>query len=169
LVKGCSNNKETSVNAGMNSTSAAHQKVVELVKMGQRNSPQWKAMWIEQCGEYGNGIHDPTRHTPMFIIAFIMKFGLADVVTAPWATPYLVNLGALAKPFMVATIKKGQSMSETWKEGWSAYSDSKLGGTRDPSRHDAGSLMEFFDTIGIPEFSSEPWMQPYITGQEATT
>ena len=36
--------------------------------------------------------------------------------------------------------------------------------TRDPNRHDAGSLMEFFDTIAITEFKGHSWMQPYMTG-----
>lgn len=142
-------------------------KVIELVKQGQRNSPEWKNMWIDWCQENGNGVHDPTRHSPCFIIAFVLKYGLAEVVSAHWASPYLVSLGELAKPFMVQTIKKGQSMSEIWKDQWGTFADSKANGTRDPNRHDAGSLMEFFDTIALQQFSSEAWMSPYITGNEA--
>ncbi|CAD7959868.1 unnamed protein product [Amoebophrya sp. A25] len=141
-------------------------RVIELVKQGQRNSQDWKTLWIDWCQENGNGIHDPTRHSACFIIAFVLKYGLAEVVSAPWASPYLVSLGELAKPYMVATIKKGQSMSEVWKEQWGLFADSKANGTRDPQRHDAGSLMEFFDTIALQQFGNEAWMQPYVTGSE---
>lgn len=160
-----------SMNRGVAGRSSAQdpafQRVIELVKQGQRNSPEWKNMWTDWCQENGNGVNDPTRHVPFSVIGFVLKFGLAEVVNAPWASPYLVSLGELAKPFMVQTIKKGQSMSETWKEQWGVFADSKANGTRDPNRHDAGSLMEFFDNIALPQFGSEAWMTPYVTGQEA--
>lgn len=142
------------------------QRVIDLVKQGQRNSQEWKNMWIDWCQDNGNGVHDPTRHSACFIIAFVLKFGLAEVVSAPWASNYLVSLGELAKPYMVSSIKKGQSMSEVWKEQWGLFADSKANGTRDPNRHDAGTLMEFFDTIALTQFKSEQWMVPYVTGAE---
>ncbi|CAD7936730.1 unnamed protein product [Amoebophrya sp. A120] len=141
-------------------------RVIELVKQGQRNSAEWKTMWIDWAQENGNGVHDPTRHQACFIIAFVLKYGLAEVVSAPWASPYLVSLGELAKPYMVSSIKKGQSISEVWKEQWGLFADSKANGTRDPNRHDAGSLMEFFDTIALQQFSTESWMLPYVNGSE---
>ena len=57
-------------------------------------------------------------------------------------------------------------MSEVWKEQWGLFADSKANGTRDPQRHDAGSLMEFFDTIALQQFGNEAWMQPYVNGSE---
>eukprot|EP00392_Amoebophrya_sp_AT5.2_P016263 g16521.t1 len=154
--------------AAPNGNVAALNRVIELVKQGQRNSAEWKTMWIDWCQENGAGVHDPTRHQACFIIAFVLKYGLAEVVSAPWASPYLVSLGELAKPYMVSTIKKGQSLSEIWKEQWGLFADSKANGTRDPNRHDAGSLMEFFDTIALQQFGSETWMQPYVNGSEPT-
>lgn len=52
-------------------------------------------------------MQDPNRHGAMFLLAFVLKFGLAEVVSAPWAGPFLVSLGELSKPYMVQTIKKG--------------------------------------------------------------
>ena len=54
-----------------------------------------------------------------------MKFGLADVVNANWANPYLVSLGELAKPLMVRTIKKGQTSDDLWRESWTAFAEGK--------------------------------------------
>ena len=65
---------------------------------------------------------------------------------------------------MVQTIKKGQSLDETWKTCWGNFADSKMNGTRDPNRHDAGSLMEFFDTIAMTQFKDQTWMAGYLTG-----
>jgi hypothetical protein len=100
-------------------------KVIELVKQGQRNSQEWKTLWIDWCQKNGNGIQDPNRHSAMFIIAFVLKYGLAEVVSSNWAGPYLVSLGELSKPYMVNTIKKGQSIDEVWKESWGQFADSK--------------------------------------------
>ena len=44
-------------------------------------------------------------------------------------------------------------MSELLKEQWGLFADSKANGTRDPNRHDAGSLMEFFATIAMQQFN----------------
>jgi len=143
--------------------STALTKCMEMVKQGQRSSPEWKARWIEFCQECGNGIQDPGRHDAIFIVSFVMKFGLADVVNANWANPYLVSLGELAKPLMVRTIKKGQTSDDLWRESWTAFAEGK-GTGRDPNSHDAGSLMEFFDTVAIPQFSHMPYMQPYMQG-----
>lgn len=142
------------------------EKVIEMVKQGQRNSQEWKGLWIEWCQLHGHGVQDPSRHQAMFIIAFVLKYGLAEVVSATWAAHYLVALGELAKPFMVQTIKKGQSQSEQWKEAWANFADSKANGMRDPNRHDAGSLMEFFDTIAMPNYSDQAWMQGYVNGTQ---
>lgn len=83
------------------STAQALGQVVELIKLGQRNSRDWKTSWIQWCQQNGGGVHDPTRHDSMFIIAFVLKYGLADVVQAKWARNHLIALGELAKPCMV--------------------------------------------------------------------
>merc|ERR1712194_76916 len=84
--------------------------------------------------------------------------------SAAWAYEYLVSLGELAKPYMVHTIRVGRSVSDKWETQWTTFTDSKGTGTRDPRGHDAGTLMEFFDTIALPNFRSEPWMKPYVDG-----
>lgn len=150
-------------------------KLAELLKQGQRNDTSWKQLWVEWCGSHGKGVQDPGKHEPIFIIAFIMKFGLAQVVEADWAAPYLVALGEVAKPYLVGTIKRGQGMSAVWKDSWSAFAETASQNanlkmtTRDPNRHDAGTLMEFFDTIAMPDFSEEPWMEMWLTGGEDNT
>jgi hypothetical protein len=68
---------------------------------------------------------------------------------------------------MVQSIKRGQALSEAWKESWGSFADSKANGTRDPNRHDAGSLMEFFDTKALVQFPNEPWMTPYTKGDSS--
>ena len=91
-------------------------KVVELLKMGQRNSAEWKTQWIDHCGKYGYGKQDPNRHDAMFLISFVFRFGLAEVVTAKWAVEgsYLVALGELAKPYMVQTVNQGRGSNKDW-------------------------------------------------------
>ena len=65
--------------SGITCPTDTYTKVIDLVKMGQRNNQDWKTMWIDWCQEHGNGVHDPTRHNPMYLIAFVLKFGLAEV------------------------------------------------------------------------------------------
>lgn len=142
-------------------------KIQELVKMGQRNCQEWKQLWIEWCQQNGNGVQDPARHSSLFILSFVLKFGLASVVGTNWAQPYLVSLGELAKPYMTQTISRGCQESDTWNELWSSFADGKGVNLRDPSKHDAGSLMEFFDMTAMVQFGNEPWMLCYQTGNES--
>lgn len=96
----------------------------------------------------------------------MLKFGLASVVGSQWAQPYLVSLGELAKPFMTGTITRGCRESDTWNELWGSFADGKGPNLREPVKHDAGSLMEFFDMTAMVQFSTEPWMQCYQNGDE---
>lgn len=142
-------------------------RIQQLVKMGQRSSAEWKQLWIDWCQQNGNGVQDPARHSSLFILSFVLRFGLAQVVGTQWAQPYLVSLGELAKPFMTATITRGCQESEPWQDLWSTFADGKGPNLREPSKHDAGSLMEFFDMTAMVQFQNEPWMQCYQTGNES--
>lgn len=138
--------------------------VVEMVKSGQRSDAEWKEGWNAWCEERG-GINNPAKHEPISLMAFVLKYGLDRVVAADWAQAYLVQLGELAKPLMVKAVKRGQAQSEEWKNAWGEFADGRANGMRDPNRHEAGSLMEFFDTIAFPQFQTEPWMSGFLTGE----
>lgn len=140
--------------------------LIEMVKCGQRQSPEWKEGWSAFCSEYAGGQNDPRKqaHNPVFFVAYCFRFGLSTLGTEPWAQPFLSAIAKAAMPVVVKAIKDGQRNSTAWKEAWGAFCDTKGIQFRDPSRHDAGSLLHFMDTVALAKFSTEPWVEPFISG-----
>jgi hypothetical protein len=152
-------------------TRGARLDLIALIKAAQKHSAASKRLWTEHCLAQGNGVKDPSKHEPIFLIAFILRLGLAEVVNAPWASGYLVSLGEVSKCYLIPTIKAGQKQSAQWASRWRQFVDRKqkpgdavYGAPRDPSLHDAGSLMEFFDTFAMKECRDMPLVQPFVTG-----
>jgi len=106
------------------------------------------------------------KHGPLFLVAFALSFGLAELMDAQWAADFVGSLKEVSKSYLIETIKAGQSADLKWAERWKEFADKKKRGTRDPSKHEAGSLMEFFDTVALRQFRDAPFVQPYISGLE---
>lgn len=49
--------------------------LTQLVKTGQRHSPNWKTAWQAYCAAYGGGINDPSMHEQGFIVQFVDYMG----------------------------------------------------------------------------------------------
>lgn len=149
---------------------SVHLNVIEFIKDGQRNDTEWQSQWNDWCAEKGDGMMNPNKHDPIFLIAFVFHFGLAKVVQMPWAGPHLGNLGQMAKPMLANIVKKGQSMSEDWRDEWTKFVESKTAdgktAMKDPKLHESGVLLEFFDTIAIPNYKESEWMHGLVTGAE---
>eukprot|EP00397_Hematodinium_sp_SG-2012_P044719 GEMP01050009.1.p1 GENE.GEMP01050009.1~~GEMP01050009.1.p1 ORF type:complete len:273 (-),score=61.06 GEMP01050009.1:799-1617(-) len=140
--------------------------LIDLVKMGQRQSTEWKEAWSVFCGEHAGGQNDPRKqgNNPVFFIAFCFRYGLGQLGSEDWSQPFLGAIAKTAMPLIVDAIKQGQRNCTLWKDAWGEFCETKQSQFRDPSRHDAGSLLQFMDTVGIPKFGSEPWMEPFVTG-----
>lgn len=55
----------------------------------------------------------------------------------------VAQVPGVAKDALVAQIKAYQRMGEEQRTAWQNYCDRKLGGARDPARHDTNSLLQF--------------------------
>lgn len=62
--------------------------------------------------------------------------------------------GGGMKDALVQQVKAFQRSGEEQKEIWWQYADTHLGGVRDPSRHDAGTLQEFCQNHQVPSAGS---------------
>lgn len=147
----------------------AHNDCVRLIKTGQAKDPEWKDAWHLHCGEHGGGTNDPGKHDSLFLLAFCFKYGISRLVNAAWAKDFLESLGEVAKPHLVRALKRGQAMNNEWRQKWIEFTDAKnenpaRDAMRDPNRQAAGTLMEFYDSIAVPLFADEEWMQPILVG-----
>lgn len=140
--------------------------LIELVKAGQRANPTWKESWADFCQANGNGLNDPNKHSknPLFFVAFCFKYGLGLLGAEEWAQPYLSNVAQVAMPYIVEAIKQGQRADQQWKEKWIQFVEETGSTFRDPNRHDAGTLLQYMDTVAMPQFSERAWMQSFLTG-----
>jgi len=140
--------------------------LVDLVKTGQRNSPAWKEQWTQFCHEYAGGSNDPRKQldNPIFFLAFFFQYGLGTLGSEEWAHPFLSAVSSVAMPFLVDAIKNGQRQHGPWKEAWISYVQQTGSQFRDPNRHEAGSLMQFMDTVAMTQFKDQPWMRPFVVG-----
>lgn len=167
--KGGFNNRSSNDNSA-HSQHVIHTAVIDLIKQGQRKCPEWQTEWNQWCTDNANGHMDPSSHKPIFLVAFVFAFGLSKMVSFQWATGYFGALGQLAKPLLVNIVKKGQAISEEWRNAWSDFVDSKSKGDKlpmkDPKLQESGSLLEFFDTVGIPDFKNEEFLQCLVTGND---
>merc|ERR1712176_580430 len=100
---------------------------------------------------------DPKRHSPVFILGFVFKFGLSRVVEAQWAANYLTTVGEVARPYLTIIVQKGMANDAAFAEVWQRFAITKQqdfpNDIQNPANHDAGSLLEFFDVHGLGELS----------------
>lgn len=61
---------------------AVHEELVSRVKEGQRQSLEWKRKWWRHCDQNGQGVRDPRRHTPAFILHFLEQQAAEDAPTS---------------------------------------------------------------------------------------
>jgi len=142
--------------------------LVLLVQAGLQNDLSWRDSWKLWC-KNADQSDDPSayRSDPMFIIAFVFHWGLANVCEVPWAKSFLVSLGNVSKNYMVKAVKTGLSIDAEWRDAWTNYANMKAN-YHDASLHDPGSLFEFFDTIAIVQFQDRAFLQVFLTGRYTT-
>jgi len=143
-----------------------------FVKEGQRKSPKWREAWQKYCAIYGKNINDPARHSESVLVKFLdfvggravgdldaqgeqqgidfERRGIKRAAASEWEPP--AKRGATATgetAHLVVQVKELQRSSKDIKEAWWLYCDDKLGGVRDPARHDAATLRSFLASWGV--------------------
>eukprot|EP00929_Paragymnodinium_shiwhaense_P114652 TRINITY_DN83109_c0_g1_i1.p2 TRINITY_DN83109_c0_g1~~TRINITY_DN83109_c0_g1_i1.p2 ORF type:complete len:283 (+),score=60.19 TRINITY_DN83109_c0_g1_i1:85-933(+) len=155
--------------------------LVKFIKLGQRKSAGWKAVWQEYCDSRkvpgGQSTHDPAKYGVDFLEGFFDYIGKRAVspllgfamppagkrmrVDGP-VVP-LVGMGMGIAPIatvnsgasdLVAKVKAYQKTGESEKEQWHLYCDAHLNGIRDPARHDAAALKRFLASQGASNIAT---------------
>eukprot|EP00450_Noctiluca_scintillans_P026488 CAMPEP_0194532238 /NCGR_PEP_ID=MMETSP0253-20130528/69761_1 /TAXON_ID=2966 /ORGANISM="Noctiluca scintillans" /LENGTH=412 /DNA_ID=CAMNT_0039377669 /DNA_START=1 /DNA_END=1236 /DNA_ORIENTATION=- len=155
--------------------------LVERVKSAQRQSSVWKEAWHRYCDAVPSpgqtvATRDPAKHQLDFVTRFVamMEVVAPLVVGQPVigglprsivSTTRLAgkggNLGprvvqaGTAPAQLVERVKEVQKLSQEHRQLWHQYCDIEGGGVRDPSRHNAEYLEQFFSQVPL-EFQSQP-------------
>jgi len=148
--------------------------LADFIKIGQRQSQAWKTIWQNYCTTVGTGKFDPNQYDPSFITGFIdylAGLSLADPNGPPAqavVTPKKRGMGGMdggppmkkmqMGPQMIDTSPKGQLVEkiktlqrsgDEMKQAWWAFCDGRLGGIRDPNRHEMETLQAFLVENGL--------------------
>jgi len=120
------------------------QSLVLQIKAYQRANQQQKDTWHDYADANLDGIRDPARHDASALQDFI------DLHGVPQTAGSNLQMGSNpVKDQLVAQVKAFQTANQAHKDLWHNYADLHLGGTRDPARHDAVALQQFFSTVQI--------------------
>lgn len=136
----------------------------KTIKALQKSGPQFKQAWANFCMMQGGGRNDPAKHDDAFHLKFFealaqqaaMSMGgdmsaMAGAGAKRDASGMIVGMGGGSpKDMLVNRLKAYQRSSPDNKELWATYTDTYLGGVRDPNRHDEATLTEFCDNHGVP-------------------
>jgi len=145
------------------------------IKSLQKQSPSFKQIWGQFCMSNGGGRMDPNKHEHTFHVQFFealtgaangaSPMGAGAVAAGPdmnpakrarmGGMPGMMGMGGGGgeKAKLVERVKNFQKLDPESKELWNCYTDTYLGGNRDPNRHDESTLKEFCDNHGVPEVS----------------
>lgn len=147
---------------------AINGKMVNFIKEGQKNSAEFKDMWKAHCDTFGSGTKDPSKHDETFFTGFLFRFGMKELGAQEWALPHLQGVSTVVSPVIVQAIKRGQREDPDWKAAWQNFctEESACKGTLDPTRQDAGSLLQFMEDVGIEQFADKSWVAPFVMGRE---
>lgn len=107
--------------------------LVSVMKRMQRINPQFKEAWASHCMTQLGGFRDPGRHDPAVLQEFLDW----------WQSENGHLEDEKPSPKLVERIKRLQRSSAQAKQAWIEYTDTELGGKRDPNLHTASALEAF--------------------------
>lgn len=129
--------------------------LVEQIKSLQRSDQDMKQAWGAYCDQQLGGVRDPNRHDVGALQAFLSSYssgpgatsynGSGSRGTSYAAAPWNMQGQDEDQVALAQQVKDLQRSDPECKQAWAEYCDSSLGGTRDPNRHDAGTLQGFLD------------------------
>lgn len=106
--------------------------LTEFVKVGQRQSENWRTAWKIYCAVYGNGINDPSKHDQTFTKGFIDYVGELAVqgleALAAEEGVALDHLGGGGKRAAPASFGGPPAKRQSFGKGGSAGGDPQLAG-----------------------------------------
>eukprot|EP00439_Symbiodinium_sp_Y106_P060976 s2250_g9.t1 len=114
--------------------SEAIAKVKDIQKGSQEGRKQW-GLW---CDTRGNGVRDPSKHTPEFLEEFVAQYNAGGRLESP-APEKVETLAEL--------VKTGQRNSHHWQQAWTLYCQRFGHGVNDPYKHNSAFLVGFMDFL----------------------
>lgn len=136
--------------------------LAEAIKTVQKKSSNFKAVWGQYCTKKGGGRMDPSRHDSNFHMQFLEYMagvvfnggggmGGDDGNPAKRMRTDMGGSGDPVKDQLVAMIKAYQRLGDEYRQVWSQYAETYLGGKMDPNRHDTATLQEFCTNHEVPQ------------------
>lgn len=131
--------------------------LVQMVKMGQKKSQYWKAVWEQYCQTKlvdGKPAFDPAKHDSSFIEGFFdyigkQALGMGMMDKSGMQRMGMPGTGDPMKDQLVLKVKAFQKQGEQQKTTWHTFCDTNLGGVYDPTRHESATLQMFINANGI--------------------
>lgn len=123
----------------------------QMIKMGQKKSQYWKAVWEQYCQTKlvdGKPAFDPAKHDSSFLEGFFdhigkQALGMGMMAGDKGMNRMAMGTGDAAKDQLVLKVKAFQKMGEQQKNAWHAHCDANVGSVYDPVRHDNTNLQAF--------------------------
>lgn len=117
-----------------------HGKLVIRVKTMQRVGATRQA-WEDYCKEHLGGLCDPNRHDAKTLMAYLeyMEVDVSDDDD----DDDIDNDDPHQHESMVWRVKEFQRGGPSQKQAWETFCDTKMGGVKDPSRHESSSMLKF--------------------------
>lgn len=112
--------------------------LVDQVKQMQRSDPNAKEQWINYVALHGSRNRDPAKHDAAFLHNFLVQVHSGAKFSAD------NDLGATA---LVNCLRGMQKRSPAFKAIWTQWNTQYGKGFNDPSKHDAGYHIKFFDQL----------------------
>jgi len=119
----------------------AQDDLVQQVKAVQRSCNEARQAWADYSDTYLAGMRDPARQDAEALQAFLDSWNSSEGST----------MAAKAGPpeALVEKVKAIQRQGDSAREAWTEFCDTRLGGVRDPRRHDAATLKAFLSWYGV--------------------
>jgi len=124
--------------------SEEHASLIQRVKTICKTEEVGKEAWGVFVSSSGLGKRDPAAHSCESLAAFISQHD-------PTFDPTTLSLSTESNKSLVEQIRKGQKMSDEFRDAWIAYTDANGNGVRDGARHDAAFIQQFLDTAPMYE------------------
>lgn len=129
----------------------------QMIKMGQKKSQYWKAVWEQYCQTKlidGKPAFDPAKHDSSFLEGFFdhigkQAMGVGMMAGGKGDMSRMMGTGDPQKDQLVLKVKAFQKQGEQQKTAWHTFCDSNLGGVYDPTRHENSALQMFVNANGI--------------------
>lgn len=101
-----------------------------------------RQLWLDYCNEHAEGLCDPNKQTDEKLAAFLESMEV-DVSEDDGDSDDIDDDDPHQHETLVWRIKEFQRGGAWCQEAWVKFCDTKMGGVKDPAKHNASSMLKF--------------------------